>query len=355
MPTYFLNVKSIGRAHGSSAPAAAAYRSGESIRDERTGRTHNHSARRDVLHKEILVPSAYASKPPDWTRDRATLWNAAERAESRRNARVAREYLVVLPVELDPGRRVELARGFAQELADRYRSAVDLAVHAPRDFPGSDPRNHHAHLLATTREVEERGLGAKTTVELSDGARRALGLGSSVGELLHVRARWADLTNEALRAAQIPARVDHRSLRAQGIDRDRRPWIPRVPYEIERRGGYSPIAAAIRARQAGLEPADPAEQARRSAQAWLRYRATARPPPTADDAARAWIDYRAAAPPTPTADDAARAWLRYRATARPTPTADDAARAWIEYRAQAAAHTAEKRAESRDFDNDYSL
>jgi ATP-dependent exoDNAse (exonuclease V) alpha subunit len=199
------------------------------------------------LHKEILVPSEYPGADMAWAKDRASLWNAAEAAESRKNARVAREYLVVLPVELDAGSRVGLAREFAQELADRYRFAVDVAVHAPRDFPGSDPRNFHAHLLATTREVERHGLGAKTALELNDSSRKALGLGPAINELFHVRERWAAVTNEALRGANVEARVDHRSLRAQGIDREPGLWIPRVPYEVERRGFYSPVAERIRA------------------------------------------------------------------------------------------------------------
>lgn len=247
MASYFLNLKTFGRSNGSSAPGAAAYRAGERIRDERTGRTYDHTERQDVLHKEILVPSEFEGHDLSWAKDRANLWNAAEAAESRSNARVAREYLVALPVELDMEGRVGLARSFAQELADRYRFAVDVAVHAPRDFPGSDPRNFHAHLLATTREVGRNGLEAKTRVELNDSSRRALGLGPSIEELLHVRERWAAVTNEALREAKIEARIDHRTLRAQGIDREPRMWIPKVAYEVERRGFYSPVAERVRA------------------------------------------------------------------------------------------------------------
>jgi hypothetical protein len=246
---YFLNLKTFGRAGGSSALGAAAYRAGERIRDERTGRTYDHSERRDVLYKEILVPSEYEGEHMGWARDRANLWNSAENAEGRKNARVAREYLVALPVELDIQGRVELAKGFAQELADRYRFAVDVAVHAPRDFPGSDPRNFHAHLLATTREVERDGLGRKTIAELNDEARRARGLGPAIGELLHVRERWAVVTNEALREAHVDARVDHRSLRAQGIEREPRLWIPKGAFEAERRGFHSPVAERMRAEQ----------------------------------------------------------------------------------------------------------
>jgi ATP-dependent exoDNAse (exonuclease V) alpha subunit len=233
---YFLNLKTFGRSGGSSAVSAAAYRSGERIRDERTGKTYDHTDRQDVLHKEILVPSRFAPAELSWAKDRANLWNQAEGAESRKNARVAREYLVALPVELDAQQRIELARGFSQELSDRYQFAVDLAVHAPREYPGSDPRNFHAHLLATTREVTREGLAAKTALELSDGKRRELGLKPVVHELLHVRERWATVTNQALEVAHIDARVDHRTLAAQGIDREPYPYISRAAFEMERHG-----------------------------------------------------------------------------------------------------------------------
>jgi hypothetical protein len=162
------------------------------------------------------------------------------------NARVAREYLVVLPVELNPDQRLKLVRGFAQELTDRYQFALDLAVHTPRDYPGSDPRNFHAHLLATTREVTALGLSAKTTLELSDSRRQELGLKPAISELLIVRERWAIVTNEALHDAGVEARIDHRSLAAQGIDREPYPHIPRVAYEMERHGYRSALAERLR-------------------------------------------------------------------------------------------------------------
>jgi ATP-dependent exoDNAse (exonuclease V) alpha subunit len=243
---YFLNMKTFGRANGSSAASAVAYRAGERIRDERTGKTYDHSDRQDVMHKEIVLPSKFANDDMAWARDRNSLWNAAESAETRKNARVAREYLVALPVELSPQERSSLVRGFSQELSDRYGFAVDFAIHAPRDFPGSDPRNFHAHLLTTTREVTPSGLGAKTTLDLNDGNRRALGLKPAITELLHVRERWATVTNEALRDAQIAARIDHRSLEAQGIDREPRPQIPRAAFEMERHGMHSVVADRMR-------------------------------------------------------------------------------------------------------------
>jgi ATP-dependent exoDNAse (exonuclease V) alpha subunit len=219
MAVYFLNLKTFGRANGGNAASAIAYRAGERIRDERSGKTYDHSGRQDVMHKEIVLPSRFADDDLAWARDRATLWNAAESAETRKNARVAREYLVALPAELSPPQRLALVREFSQELSDRYGFAIDFAIHAPRDFPGSDPRNFHAHLLATTREVTAQGLGAKTTLELSDGNRHKLGLKSAIHELLHVRERWATVTNAALQQANIAARVDHRALEAQGANR----------------------------------------------------------------------------------------------------------------------------------------
>ena len=200
MAVYFLHLKTFGRSDGGSAPSAAAYRAGERIKDERTGRTYDHTERQDVMHKEILVPSRYGDADIDWARDRSRLWNAAEFAETRRNARVAREYLVGLPVELSPNERIGLVRGFSQELADRYRFAVDIAIHAPRDFPGSDPHNFHAHLLQRRGKRPRTDSRAKTTLELSDSKRRELGLDPAIRSFFTSGERWAMATNEALRS-----------------------------------------------------------------------------------------------------------------------------------------------------------
>jgi ATP-dependent exoDNAse (exonuclease V) alpha subunit len=242
MALYFLNMKTFGRAAGSSAASAIAYRAGERIRDERTGKVYDHSSRRDVMHKEIVLPTKLADADMSWAKDRANLWNAAEAAEPRKNARVAREFLVALPFELTPSQRLELVRGFAQNLADRYQFAVDFAIHAPR----TDPRNFHAHLLATTREVNMEGFGRKTTLELSDATRRDHGLAPFFEELTATRERWATAANEALHEARVEARIDHRSLEAQGIDREPTPHIPRAIYEVERRGELSEAGERIR-------------------------------------------------------------------------------------------------------------
>jgi ATP-dependent exoDNAse (exonuclease V) alpha subunit len=282
---YYLNMKFFGRSTGGRATYAAAYRAGERIRDERTGEVFDHSRRADVMHKEIMLPGKYAAADMSWARERSVLWNAAELAESRKNARVAREYLVALPHELTHEQRLGLVRRFSQDLADRHGFAVDFAIHAPP--ADNDPRNYHAHLLTTTREVGPTGLGAKTALDSGALQPQERGL-SSLKELYAVRERWATLTNQALQEANLAIRVDHRSLRAQGIDREPRPRIPIGAWRAERQGQRSEIAEKIRAlyrariqarleraiaRTAGPGGAGTLHEVRRLArQSWLQLR-----------------------------------------------------------------------------------
>jgi hypothetical protein len=248
MANYFLHVKIFARGKGSKATKAAAYRAGERIRDERTSAVYNYTSRTDVAHAEIVLPTEYADQADmEWALDRSTLWNAAEHAGRQWNSRLAREILVHVPPELTAAQRTHLVRGFSRELADRYRNAVDFAIHVPR--PQADHRHHHAHLLMTTREVGPGGLGARTTLDLSGTERHARGLGPSLHELLWMRERWAVVTNEALREAGVAARVDHRSYKDQGIDREPQPVIPRaIRYSERWSGRSSPAGDDIRAR-----------------------------------------------------------------------------------------------------------
>jgi hypothetical protein len=141
------------------------------------------------------------------------LWNAVERTE-RSNAQLGREVMVVLPGELSANQRVQLARSYAQELADRYRCAVDTAVHLPR--PDADERNHHAHFFMTPREVTPEGLGHRTSFSLSGTERHALGLCNRRDDLFWQRERWATVANEALAAAGLTVRIDHCAARKLG-------------------------------------------------------------------------------------------------------------------------------------------
>ena len=235
MAIYHCTTKPIARSAGRSAVAAAAYRSGSELIDERTGLVHDYTRKGGVVSAELVMPDG-------GTADRSQLWNAAELAENRKDSRVAREWIVALPDELDGEQRKALAHAFAGELVSRYGVAVDVAIHRP-DQEG-DQRNHHAHLLTTTRQVSRGAngieLGAKTALELGDKDRKKAGIeGRSAHDIEQLRERWADLANHALERAGHEARIDHRSLKAQGIDRAPTTHLGPVASEMERRGRAS--------------------------------------------------------------------------------------------------------------------
>ena len=197
MAIYHLRATMISRSQGRSATAAAAYRVAERIEDRRTGLTFDYAARGGVDHTEILAPD----HAPDWVRDRSELWNRVEESETRKNSQVAREVRVALPDELTHAQRVALVRDYAQaQFVDRGMVA-DIALHAPGRE--GDERNHHAHILLTTREVDADGFTTKNRdwnkVEVLEGWREA----------------WARDSNAALERAGIEDRVDHRTLVAQ--------------------------------------------------------------------------------------------------------------------------------------------
>ena len=274
MAIFFFRTSSVGRSTGRTAIGAAAYRAGERLRDERSGKLYNYSSRQDVLHQEITLPSQYSADTVGWARDRATLWNAAEHAESRRDSRVAREFLLNLPYELNDEQRLHLTRALAREIADRYGVAVDAAVHAPR--PQGDPRNFHAHLLATTREVTAAGFGHKVGLDMNGSRRHERGLPSGADELRAIRASAALLINQELQAANVASRVDHRTLAAQGVAREPKVRLPWGAYRAEARGLHSEIAERVRAKyRARVQVRTPPslEEIRRQArEEWLQMR-----------------------------------------------------------------------------------
>jgi ATP-dependent exoDNAse (exonuclease V) alpha subunit len=243
MAIYHLSVKPISRAGGRSATAAAAYRSGELVHDLTSDEVFDYTRKRGVEHSEIVLPTAAARADINWARDREALWNAAEIAEVRKDARVAREYEVALPHELNRGQRVELVRAFSAELANRYGVAVDFSIHLPHR--SGDDRNHHAHIMTTTREVTATGLGAKAAIEWSDTDRRKKGLEPAKTEVKAIRERWAALTNEHLLERGIEVRVDHRSLQEQGIDREPQSHLGPAVSGMERRGMETEVGKRI--------------------------------------------------------------------------------------------------------------
>jgi len=202
---YHLSVKSISRSAGRSVIAAAAYRAGHELTDDRQGLTHDYTRKQGVEDAFIVAPDG-----ADWAQDRNALWNAAEAAEKRKDAKTGREYELALPAELDASARKELARDFARELVKRYGVVADVAIHEPGRE--GDNRNHHAHILTTTRTAGEDGLGAKT---------RVLDVASTASaEIEHMRGVWARQVNTALERHQVEQRVDHRSFERQGKEQE---------------------------------------------------------------------------------------------------------------------------------------
>ena len=200
MAIYHFDASVISRSKGRSATAASAYRTAEVIKDHRTGEVHDYTRKSGVLHTEIIAPD----NAPAWAHDRSSLWNAVEDAERRKDAQVAREVRVALPSELTTEQNADLVRAFVQEQFVARGMIADVALHAPGRE--GDQRNHHAHIMLTTRAVGPDGFGAKER----DWNAKDL--------LVDWRGSWAEHVNDTLERYDITERVDHRTLVAQRAD-----------------------------------------------------------------------------------------------------------------------------------------
>lgn len=228
---YHLSMKPITRSSGRSAVAASAYRAGECLTNERDGLTHDYTRKTGIEHAEIVLPEGSSA---EWARDRSALWNAAEAAEKRSDARVAREFEIALPHELTPEERLEATRAFAGSLADRYGTAVDFAIHSPNGE--TDIRNHHAHLMMTVRGLTESGLGEKTILERENAWLLSRDMPTSMMQLKDVRRDWEGIANEALAQAGHDIRIDHRSHQERGLEIEPTEHMGVYATQMERRG-----------------------------------------------------------------------------------------------------------------------
>lgn len=138
MAIFAPELQNIKRSDGRSSVAAAAYRAGEKMTDHRTGEMHNYERKQGVVATGIVGYSG----------TREELWNEVEKIENRKNSVTAREMMIPLPAELTDRQRLEIVVSFAGHLRERYGCVVDYAVHRPIE---GDRRNHHAHVMFTTR------------------------------------------------------------------------------------------------------------------------------------------------------------------------------------------------------------
>ncbi|SEP50633.1 Ti-type conjugative transfer relaxase TraA [Methylobacterium sp. ap11] len=232
MAIYYCQMSVVARSSGRSAVAAAAYRAGERLENLRDGLVHNYTGRIGIGPSGIVLPQGVEAA---WATDRSALWNAAEAAEKRVDARVAREFVVALPHELSGEARLALTQAFAQELADRTGAAVDFAIHKPHSR--GDERNHHAHLLMTTRVIEAGGLGAKTFLELANKQLMPRGLPTTQAQLVAIRQAWEGLANAHLAREGLDLTVDHRSHAERGLTLAPTQRVGVAATSVQRRGG----------------------------------------------------------------------------------------------------------------------
>ena len=269
MAIYHLEAKVVSRGAGRSAVAASAYLSCSRLYNDYDGIQHDYTKKQGLVWQEVFLP---AMAPPEW-KDREQLWNAVEEVETSKDSRLAREFVVALPIELSRTEQIELLQEFIREQFVSDGMCADAAIH------DTDGHNPHAHILLTVRPLdeqgkwqyktekeylcmkngEERGFTAaefklaqndgwekqypykvgKKKVYMTPSAADAQGLvradkhpkstrygrqnpiserWNSEEQLVEWRKEWADVTNRYLERAGREERIDHRSNAARGLD-----------------------------------------------------------------------------------------------------------------------------------------
>ena len=224
MAIFSMRMQVIGRSAGRSATAAAAYRSGEEVRDERTGKVHDYTGKSDIYGSEILLPEG----APERLGDRVTLWNEVERGEKRKDAQLSREVMIALPAELNHLQKQVLAREYVQAEFVSLGMVADIGYH---DF---DSHNPHAHIMLTMRSVDQEGFGKK---------KREWNKRPAISA--H-RQAWAEHANHALERGGYAERIDHRSLEEQGVEREPQIHLGAKVMEMEARGISTQVGAESR-------------------------------------------------------------------------------------------------------------
>ena len=269
MAIYHLEAKVVSRSAGRSAVAASAYLSCSRLYNDYDGIQHDYTKKQGLVWREVFLP---AMAPPEW-KDREQLWNAVEEVETSKDSRLAREFVVALPIELNRENQIELLQEFIREQFVSDGMCADAAIH------DTDGHNPHAHILLTVRPLDERGKWqyktekeylcirngeeqgftaaefrtaqnegwekqysykvGKKKVYMAPSAAEAQGLvradkhpkntrygrqnpiserWNSEEQLTAWRAAWADVSNLYLERAGREERIDHRSNAARGLD-----------------------------------------------------------------------------------------------------------------------------------------
>jgi len=221
MPT---KVKIIGRANGKSAVAAAAYRAGEDLYDERLGRSFNYEKKSDVIETRILAPE----NAPDWIYDRSALWNAIEAKEDTHNrkasAQLAREDMFTIERAIPLEDATKLVYEFTQKNFVDKGMVADIAIHEPDASDGET--NPHFHVMLTMRDIDVNdvhGFGKKNRSWNDKNLQSKW------------REEWAKTENEYLKKNNIDILVIDKSYAELGIDK--KPVnLSMEAYQMEQRG-----------------------------------------------------------------------------------------------------------------------
>lgn len=230
MAIYHMQAKVVSRGSGRSAVAASAYMSCSRMYNDYDGIQHDYTRKHGLIYQEVMLPPM---APSEWN-DREQLWNAVEETEKTKDSRLAREFVVALPVELDKDSNISLLQDFIKKNFVDMGMCADFAIH------DTDGHNPHAHILLTVRPLNENGTWQyKTEKEylcIKDGEEKGYeridkhpkssryGRQNPISEqwnsdeqLCIWRANWADAVNKMLARNQINATIDHRSFADQGI------------------------------------------------------------------------------------------------------------------------------------------
>ena len=268
MAIYHMQAKVVSRGSGRSAVAASAYMSCSRMYNDYDGIQHDYTRKHGLIYQEVMLPPM---APLEWN-DREQLWNAVEETEKTKDSRLAREFVVALPIELDKDSNISLLQNFIQKNFVDMGMCADFAIH------DTDGHNPHAHILLTVRPLNENGTwqyktekeylcikdgeekgftasefkdaqkegwekqyrykAGKKKVYLTPSAAQEKGYEridkhpkstrygrqnpiseqwNSEEQLCLWRANWADAVNKMLALNQINAAIDHRSFAAQGI------------------------------------------------------------------------------------------------------------------------------------------
>ena len=245
-----------------SAVAAAAYRSGAKLLDTATNKIYDYTRKSGILHNAIIAP------PGELAPNREALWNMAEAAEKREDARIGREIIAALDPDLSLKQNIQICDQHAKSLAAKYGCVVDYSIHAPP--PGGDPRNLHVHFFITTRKLENGIFTEKTDIEKSDTALKKENKDSGRKQIKALRENWQNTVNATLEEAGKKYKIDARSYAERGEN-----IMPGIHLGVDNtraerrgerteRGDYNRMIAAINAAQAELERREK-EEAERSA------------------------------------------------------------------------------------------